>query len=201
MDEILIAIQNAANTIAAPNWADIAGVCVALAAVFVAFVVACRQNKIMKKQTEIMNAQASIAEYQNKIALFEKRLEIYDILLSCSLSAEALNDIEDDKSVLKRFYIIFKGDIGEDQEFNRDEAKLYFKNCATKLLRASFFFPKEIVSYITNVSGELFVLTYSNPEADGPKKYRRKKQNYFEAVMALDENKVFESIKKEMTMI
>ena len=68
MDELLVAIQNAANTIAAPNWADIMSACFSLFAIIVAGFVAWKQIEISRKQTDI-------ADRQNKIALFEKGLK------------------------------------------------------------------------------------------------------------------------------
>lgn len=79
-EEILVAIQNAAETIATPNWADIASVGLSLLAVVVAGFVAWKQVKIAKKQNEIAEKQAGIAGQQNRIALFEKRYKIYDKL-------------------------------------------------------------------------------------------------------------------------
>lgn len=72
MDEILVAIQEAANTIATPNWADKLSALLSLLAIFAAGIVAWRQNKISREQTEISKQQMSIADKQNKIALFEK---------------------------------------------------------------------------------------------------------------------------------
>ena len=194
MDEILIAIQEAANTIAAPNWADILSVCFSLAAVFVAGVVACKQNKISREQ-------ASIADKQNKIALFEERLEIYDILLSCNLSTRILKVAGENEEILKYLFIIFAGDPKEYRRFNRDEAQFYLSNCATKLLRASFFFSKEIASYITDISGELLTLVNADIKSDGSENYNEKKQRYFEAIKKLDENEVFNSMREEMKMV
>lgn len=84
-EEILAAIQNAAETIATPNWAAWLSALAALGAVAVAIIVAVRQNNIANKQTEIAKAQteiakiqAEISKQQNKIALFEKRFLIYD---------------------------------------------------------------------------------------------------------------------------
>lgn len=194
MDEILVAIQNAANTIATPNWADIAGVFVSLAALFVAGFVAWRQNEISRKQTDI-------ADKQNKIAMFEKRFEIYDILLSCYLSALILKNVGESENILKYLFRILRKDAREYQESNRDEARLYISNCATKLLRASFFFSTEIASYIIDVSSALLILANADAEADEPEKYSEKKKKYFEAIKALEENKVFENIRAEMKMI
>lgn len=84
MDEILVAIQEAANTIATPNWADIISVCFSLFAIIVAGIVGWRQNKIVLKQAEI-------SEQQNKIALFEKRYAVYHELTKIVGIGEALD--------------------------------------------------------------------------------------------------------------
>ena len=194
MDELFVTIQEAANTIAAPNWADIMAAFCSLFAVVVAGIIACKQNKISEKQT-------NIAENQNKIALFEERLEIYDILLSCNSSARILKVAGENEEILKYLFIIFAGDPKEYRRFNRDEAQFYLSNCATKLLRASFFFSEEIASHIVNISGELLILANTNVEVDGPEKYSEKKQRYFEAVKELDKNEVIRSIREEMKMI
>ena len=93
MDELLVAIQEAANTIATPNWADILGVCFSLMAVIVACLVALKQNEISRKQTDI-------ADKQNKIALFEKRFEIYDILSICKASVQTIELIGENDDIL-----------------------------------------------------------------------------------------------------
>lgn len=79
-NEILVAIQAAANTIATPNWAVVLSVVTALGAVAVAIIVAIKQNKIAEKQNEIAERQAEIAEQQNKIALFKERYVVYSEL-------------------------------------------------------------------------------------------------------------------------
>lgn len=194
MDELFVAIQEAANTIAAPNWADKMAAFCSLFAVVVAGIIACKQNKISEKQT-------NIAENQNKIALFEERLEIYDILLSCNLSTRILKVAGENEELLKYLFIIFAGDPKEYRRFNRDEAQFYLSNCATKLLRASFFFSEEIASYVTDISGELLTLVNADIKSDGPENYNEKKQRYFEAIKKLDENEVFNSMREEMKMV
>ena len=76
-EEILAAIQKAADTIATPNCAAWLSAIAALAAVAVAIIIAIKQNRIAKKQNEIARKQAEISEQQNRIALFEKRYDIY----------------------------------------------------------------------------------------------------------------------------
>lgn len=194
MDEIVVAIQNAANTIATPNWADIMSVCFSLAAVIVACIVAWRQNEISRKQT-------SIADKQNRIALFEKRLEIYDILKSCNSSVEIIKSLGENEDILKYLFIIFSDKPEEYREYNRNEARLYLTDYSIKLHRAAFFFPEKIVPYIVNVSINLLNLTDADIKTDGPRKYNERKLNYYESIKALDENKVFESIREEINML
>ena len=194
MDELLVAIQEAANTIAAPNWADILGVCFSLAAVFVAGFVAWKQIEISRKQSDI-------ADKQNKIALFEKRLEIYDILKSCRSSVEIIKSLSENEDILKYLFMVFSDNPEEYQEYTRNEARLYLIDYSIKLQRASFFFSEKIVPYIINVSINLDSLTDANIKTDGPRKYNERKLNYYESIKALDENKVFESIREEMNML
>lgn len=194
MDELLVAIQNAANTIAAPNWADIMSVCLSLLAVVVASFVAWRQNEISRKQTDI-------ADKQNKIALFEKRLEIYEILMFCNSSVEILKLFDEDEDILKCLFTVFSETPKEQREYNRIDAKIYLTNCSLKLQQAAFFFPEKIVSYIIRVAISLLILIDADVGADGNKKFSKRKQDYFEAVKALEENEVFESMIEEMAMI
>lgn len=77
-EEILAAIQKAADTIATPNWAAVMSAIASVGAVIVAVVIAIKQVEIAKKQNEIAEKQANISIEQNKIALFEKRFRAYD---------------------------------------------------------------------------------------------------------------------------
>lgn len=210
MDEILVAIQEAANTIAAPNCADKLSVFLSFLAILAAGFVAWRQNKISreqteisKKQTEISQEQVAIADKQNRIALFEKRFEIYDILSSCSASAQVIKMLNknENEDVLQDLFFVFVNNPMQHKNFNRDEARIYLTNCASKLQSASFFFSEEIVSYITAASVELLILANSDAKVDGPKKYEEKKQDYFEAIKNIDKNEVLKSMKAEMKMI
>lgn len=207
MDELLVAIQNAANTIATPNWADIMSVCFSLAAVIVACFVARKQidisreqTEISKKQTEISQEQATIADKQNRIALFEKRLEIYDILSSCKISTQILGWLYEDEKILKCLFSLLVKNEKEYQE-HRNEARAYLINCSIKLQRATFLFPEEITPYIFNVSNKLYDLVDADFKKDGPKKYNEKKQTYIKAIDDLDKNGVIKRVEAEMKMI
>lgn len=208
MDELLVAIQGAANTIAAPNWADKLSVLLSLLAIFAASIVAWRQNKISreqteisKKQTEISQEQVSIADKQNRIALFEKRLEIYEILLACSANIESIKSLGENEDILRRLLIILSDNPEEYLEYNRDKAKLYLANCSIKLRRAIFFFPEKIVPYIDNVSMALIRLARVDVKTDEPKKYNERKQDFFESINALKENEILKTIIEEMKMM
>lgn len=170
------------------------GVFTSILAILAAGIVAWRQNEISRKQTDI-------ADKQNKIALFEKRFEIYDILSSCSASAQVIKMLNKNENVLQYLFFVFINNPMQHKNFNRDEARIYLTNCASKLQSASFFFSEEIVSYITAASVELLILANADAKVDGPKKYEEKKQNYFEAIKNIDKNEVLKSMKAEMKMI
>ena len=194
MDELLVTIQDAANTIATPNWADIMSVVFSLLAIIVAGFVAWRQNEISRKQSDI-------ADKQNRIALFEKRFEIYNILLCCHSSVFILKLLRKDEDILKNLFIIFAKDSLDDREFNRNEAVLYLTRCCAKLQCATFVFPEKIASLIIDVSARLTALVKADPIVDGLEKYHEKQQRYFQAASALIENGVFIRMEAEMQTI
>lgn len=105
-EEILAAIQKAAETIATPNCAAWFSAVAAAIAVVVAIIVAImqyriykKQNKIAeeqtvisKKQNEIAESQAEIARQQNRITLFEKRYNVYCEFQKIFYVYEEVND-------------------------------------------------------------------------------------------------------------
>lgn len=76
-EEILAAIQEAAKTIATPNWATVISAIASVGAVISAVVIAIKQVGISNKQSKIAQNQAEISDQQNRIALFEKQYEVY----------------------------------------------------------------------------------------------------------------------------
>ena len=98
-------------------------------------------------------------------------------------------------------FIVFSDNPEEYQEYTRNEARLYLTDYSTKLQRAAFFFSEKIVPDIISVSINLNSLTDADIKIDGPRKYNERKLNYYESIKALEENKVFESMIEEMTMI
>lgn len=112
-EEILAAIQKAAETIATPNWAAILSVIISLLAVVVAGFVAWKQIEISKRQADISNKQ-------NKIALFEKKYEVYcELFKVISIGGQI-----DDSKPFSRFEslheieVIYGIDIAIDQGIN-----------------------------------------------------------------------------------
>lgn len=187
MDELLVAIQNAANTIAEPNWADIMSVCLSLLAVVAAGIIAWRQN--------------SIANRQNKITLFEKRYEIYKMLSYCKSNAEDILMAGAYEDVLKYLFVTFAEDPEKYYKLSRAEVKFFIAVHCLKLQSAAFFFSKKIVPHIIRVSDKLSILSDTDAKVDGSEKFNEKKQNYYEAIKALEKNEVFESIIAEMKTI
>ena len=200
MEEILVAIQEAANTIATPNWADIMSACCSLLAVFVACFVAKRQNEISRKQTEILGLQTSIADKQNRIALFEKRLEIYDILSSCKASVQMLKSIKGNVDILEFLFVRLVNSSEEYLKF-KDKATIYIINCSAKLRCANFFFPEEIAADIVNVAVKLLALANADAKVEEPENYNEIKQSFFESVENLDKHGVIRNIEVETKMI
>lgn len=200
MDELLVAIQDAANAIATPNWADIMGVFLSLFAIIVAGFVAWRQNEISRKQTEILKKQTSISDKQNRIALFEKRFEIYNILWICVVSVHKMELIKENEDILEFLFVRLVKNLEEYSQFH-NKARIYLMNCSEKLRCANFFFSEEVASYIINVSVKLLILANSDLKVDGLENYNKKKQEYFDAIKNLDENEIIRSIEEETKMI
>lgn len=146
MDEILVAIQEAADTIAAPNWADIMGVCFSLTAVVVACIVAWRQNKIVLKQAEI-------AEQQNKIELFEKRYEVYDVISKISAVASEVIDV--DRAEKMCIIVQDKFELGKRSsimgEYDETALRSIISEIPRKLAQSEFLFSQEIYKAIISL--------------------------------------------------
>lgn len=93
-EEILAAIQKAAETIATPNWAAWLSAVATVGTLVVAVIVAIMQYIIYKKQNEIAKKQTDISDKQNKIALFEKRYAVYREIVKITSLDEGLDSQE-----------------------------------------------------------------------------------------------------------
>lgn len=208
MDELILAIQDAVNMIASPNWVDISGAILSAVATAVTVFVAIIQFKILKKQTSILESQTTILEKQtfitynqNRIALFEKRFEVYDILFSCKTSAEELKPTDRYEDILKQTVALLAKNQNLNQRFNRNEAELYIMSCSKKLNSASFFFSGEVSSYLLDASIALLNLITAGNVIDKFEEYSKKIQSYFDVINSLDNNDILIKIEKEMETI
>lgn len=193
-EEILAAIQKAADTIAMPNWAAIASAGLSLLAVLVAGFVAWKQIEISKNQAEI-------SEQQTQIALFDKRFELYNILNSCTTSPEIIKLVKNDEDILKYMFIVFAQRSEVTDEFDNENARVHLANCSMKLLQSGFLFSKEITSYIVDIASALLLLAYADVKADGQERFNEKKQGYFESIKEFENIGGLERIRSEMNMI
>lgn len=200
-EEILIAIQKAADTIATPNWADIASVGLSLLAVIVAGFVAWKQFEIAKEQNEIVLKQAEIADKQNQIALFDKRFELYNILKSCISSSEIIKLVKKDKDILRYLAVVLGRNAEVTGELDNEKASLYLANCSIELQQSTFLFSKETAQYIRNVSAALLILAYADVEADGQKRFNEKKQGYLISIKKFEDNGGLKRVRDEMNII
>lgn len=162
-EEILTAVQRAAETVAAPNWADKLSVAISLLAVFVAGFVAWKQSKIARSQNEITKKQAEISEQQNKIALFKERYLVYTELYKFfSISTQMKLDLqegethfkdfsEDNKKIFLRVIeavFVINLNMGSDVEDDPSSVETlvtllsYIQQAFYQIRRAKFLFPE-----------------------------------------------------------
>jgi len=200
-EEILAAIQKAAETIGTPSWADIASVGLSLLAVIVAGFVAWKQFKIANEQNVIVLKQAEIADKQNQIALFDKRFELYNILKSCTTSPEIIKLVKKDKDILKYLAIVFGRNSEATDELDNKEASLYLTNCSLELQQSIFLFSKEITQYIVSISTALLLLAYADVEAGGQERFNEKKQGYLMSIKEFEDTGGLRRIRDEMNII
>ena len=200
-EEIFWAIQQAADTIATPNWADIASVGLSLLAVSVAGFVAWKQFKIANEQNAIVLKQAEIADKQNQIALFDKRFELYNILKSCTTSPEIIKLVKEDKDILKYLAIVFGRNSEATDELDNKEASLYLTNCSLELQQSIFLFSKEITQYIVSISAALLLLACADVEAGGQERFNEKKQGYLMSIKEFEDKGGLRRIRDEMNII
>lgn len=164
-EEILTAIQRAAETVATPNWADKLSVIISLLAVIVAGFVAWRQYGIAKRQNEISEQQAKIMDQQNKIAIFDKQFELYDITTKCLQFAKTiflLSEANPEKITLPRIRLTFMGVlsgkyVAQDEIEEFEYMFFYQEVCKVqrKLYQAEFLFSKEISERLIKLADSL----------------------------------------------
>lgn len=202
-DEILAAIQEAAKTIATPNWADKLSVILSFLAIVVAagvaVYVAKKQNEIAKKQNEISQKQAEIAEQQNKISLLEERITIYVIGFCCKNIAEKiLKSAKNSKEAINLFQVtIIKvpfifSTLTINQDFiGETDIKLILE----KLTHAEYSFSEEVAMLLATLAVQLvYLMFYDNEE------FNIQKDRLRRILKRIDENKIFEKAKNELRL-
>lgn len=200
-EEILVAIQKAAETIATPNWAAILSVVISLLAVVVAGFVAWRQYGITKMQNDISQKQAEIAEQQNRIALFEKRYELYRIISDCRfLSLFLLESAKKQSDIYTIVALAFNIDVNETP-VQRNTVWPHISAKVDKLKQSDFLFSKNISIYINRLSVSLLMLMAPDILHINDKKFDTLKGKYNKAVRELLEAKVLEEIEAQLQLL
>lgn len=186
MDELLFSIKEAADTIAAPNWAVAISAFATVGTVIVAIMIAIKQiklakeqNEISRRQNEIVQKQMEISEQQNKISLFKERYSVYCelqkiISFGRSVKNMKLHDDATDEELSKFPLAILKmglfmfGMKPSMESTSRDELylPLYMQIESSKYLikQAIFLFndieEKDIDVLVNSLSGYIFGLTF-----------------------------------------
>lgn len=201
-EEILAAIQKAADTIATPNWAAIASVVISFLAVIVAGFVAWKQFEITKKQNEIVVKQAEIAEQQNKIALFEKRYEVYTTLKEVVSLAEEIYKANCVDDVFDLYYRKFKEyQWPSKQEEHADYLWMpAFVKVLNNLEQSKFLFSQDIYDEISNLKLRLMLITSIVYLGDEEGVFNDKKMIFYQASEYFKSLKIFENIEADLQL-
>lgn len=148
MEEILAAIQKAADTIATPNCAAWLSILLSFLAIVVAGHVALKQAKI--------------SEQQNRIALFEKRMECYTTIQNLLVVGKQMEDIEVNKGV----QVAFRVYLGQPENIVDNISVTVFaaqlKQKQAIVVSGEFLFPHydtELLQKIIDVGVELIMQT------------------------------------------
>ena len=194
MEEILAAIQQAAETIATPNCAAWLSVAVSLLAVLVAGVVAWRQNIIAAKQAEI-------AEQQNKIALFEKRFSVYETARKCVYAANRISakagNLDD---VYYIFYVEFVGWQSLNPMDIKNKNTALFFDITDILFQSEFLFSKEISEKICAMATYLLMLAAIKYKDNPDEIFESAKNHFCQHAKDIDSSNMFKLIKKDLQL-
>ena len=173
-------INTAANTIAAPNWADIWSLVISFLAILVAASVAIyiaqKQNKITERQTEIAQKQTEIAEQQNRIALFEKRFLVFSEISQVINIGQAISTFP--KTTLKWLLDTELASLGCDSAIDTGDPRKTILNLVVinrtipSIRQAVFLFPKiekedvnKLCDKFFRFFTELIIELQTNPDA------------------------------------
>jgi len=207
-EEIIVAIDKAANTIAAPNWADKASVIISIisaiisfAAVVVAGFVAWKQIGIAKKQNEIAETQANIADKQNKIALFEKRYELYRIILECTCFGEYfLDKVEDTSDLYKAFCLWLHISVPSGTTADKNIVVSRILEITSKLQQAEFLFSKNASRYTIRLAGYLIILANTDIIPGGNEKFEENRAKFSKILEDVSRDGILEEIELQLRL-
>lgn len=192
-EEILAAIQKAAETIATPNWADIASVGLSLLAVVVAGFVAWKQNAISLKQAEI-------AEQQNKIVLFEKRYTVYEITKKLVRVAEEICDAKNMDDIFYAFQITFNDQLSKQSENINDSFKYFLYGIYNELGQARFLFPDDIYITISGMQADILLLCTEIRASADDEAFQKKKTLFCASAQKIKSEKIIEKMKEDLQL-
>lgn len=199
-EEILAAIQKAAETIATPNWASILSALAACGAVVVAVIIAFKQIAIAKKQNEITEKQADIAEQQNKIAVFDKRYELYLATSKCVSLENFITTLFEGKDItIDDIHLLFAIAVKEpSDDLKSINAFQEASNVCARLEQSEFLFPQNISDHLSKLSECLLQLILADAPANQNTSINELRKNYCQAVNSLKTDGILQEIKDSM---
>ena len=216
-EEILAAIQKAAETIATPNCADkvsvvisIISALISLVAVIVAGYVAWKQygitkkqNEITKKQNEIAFKQVELADQQNRISLFRERYELYQLLEKCMNMSDFLKTYQycDQNELYKCVFLYFDKIVLEIQCVGKDRAIYAIRDITNRLYQSEFLFSIEISNHIRLLANYLRNFTLLEEVYQSKEEFQKIKNLYCEAASKLKSNNILGKMKSELQPI
>lgn len=210
-EEILVALQKAAETTAAPNWADKLSVVISLLAVIVAGFVAWKQYGITKKQNELSEQQAKIMDQQNKIAVFDKQFELYDITEKCLQFAKGISltmGFEPKTVTLSNIRSTFLGTfsdtyVAKDAIDQFDFMFYYQEVCKIrkKLHQAEFLFSEEISRPLLSLADNLMYLICSDVFTNSGMPFEALILSFTASANTLETEEILKKMKSEVHQV
>lgn len=206
-EEILVAIQKAAETIATPNWADKLSLLVSFLAILVAagvaIYVAKKQSETSNKQNEIILKQTEFVEQQNKISLFKERYELYQLLEKCMNMADFLKSYRycNQNELYKCVFLYFDKIVLESQCIGKDRAIYAIRDITDRLYQSEFLFSIEISSQIRLLANCLRNFMLLEEVYQSKEDLQEIKNLYCEAASKLKSNNILGKMKSELQPI
>ncbi len=186
MNELFTEIQNAAQVIAEPNYADKSAIFISAIAALLAFAVAYRQ--------------ADISKQQNKISLFELRYKMFNCILDCNHFAKMLLlCAKDDKDVIRVYKMTIgkKSSISKTQQADDRFLISEMAGFVSELGKTEFLFPQDITEYSKQLATELMRII-TNPLIPEKDYIEPAKKSLQEILNAFESNKIAAKMRAEL---